>query len=371
MTPRSRLLRMLDANANRAREGARVLEDLARFVLDDAALGKRLRAVRHDLDAALASAAAPGLLLAARDSSADVGREDYRGAGATGARRDLRDLATANARRLEEALRVLEEGLRTLGAGPASARVQAARFSVYRLEQALTPRLPGTKALPDPCLYVILTQALAHAPLDRVCRQVLEGGATAIQLREKDATDRAVRALADKLRAITARAGALFFLNDRIDVARAVGADGVHLGPDDLPLAVARDILGPQAILGATCHGAADARAAFAAGADYVSAGPVFSAATKFRHLAANGRSAEPLAATGLRSVRAAARTGAPFVAIGGINPENIAAVAAAGARRVALCAAIISARNPRTAARRVHQALVAAYRTARVQGRK
>jgi len=355
-----RLLRVIDANANRAREGARVLEDLARFVLDDGALARRLRTLRHAVDGALRRLPFAGELVGARDSAGDVGREDYLGAGARGGRASLREVASANAKRLEEAARVLEESLRAAGAADACAIVQAARFEAYRLEQALVARLPAARVLPDPCLYVIVTEALARGPWERAARRALEGGATAVQLREKTLVDREYFRRAERLRALAHAHGALFFANDRIDVARAVGADGVHLGDDDLPIRAARAILGPDALIGSTCRTLAQAQAARAEGADYVSMGPVYSAASKFRWLEARGEKPPRLACAGVPAVRRIARRKIPFVAIGGITPANATAVVRAGARRIAVCAGVIGADDPRAAAQRIVRALKA-----------
>jgi thiamine-phosphate pyrophosphorylase len=331
-----------------------VLEDLARFVLRDAGLARRWRALRHGLDAALRAVPFAAELLPARDSARDVGREDYRGRGVAGPRRSLRDLATANARRLEEAARVLEEHLRCAGQPNAAAAARAARFSAYRLEQELVAGLPAPRLLPDPCLYVIVTEALARLPWERAARLALEGGAAALQLREKTLSDREYARRAERLRRLTRRHGALLFVNDRVDVARMVEADGVHLGADDLAPATARLLLGPAALIGSTSHTLAEAHAARAAGADYVSAGPVYSAASKFRHLEARGERVPVLRPTGLGAIQRVGRTGIPFVAIGGITPENAAAVIRAGARRIAVCAGVMAADDPRAAARRL-----------------
>ncbi len=353
------LTRLIDANANRAREGARVLEDVARFALNDAALAGRLRAIRHGLEAAVRALPGAATRLAARASDQDVGREDYGGRGARTARASLRDLVAANARRLQEATRVLEESARTLGADRPAAAIQKARFDAYTIEQRLSATLPPARALPDPCLYVLATRAVSRGPLERAVQRALDGGAAAIQLREKELPDREFLPLATRLRRLAERSGALFLVDDRVDVALAAGAHGVHLGPDDLPLATARALLGPEALLGATCHTLAQARRARAEGADYVSMGPVFSAATKFRHLEGGPIRPPVLRATGLESVRRIARSAdLPFVAIGGITPENVSRVARAGARRIAVCAGVIAAADPAAAARNLLRAL-------------
>jgi thiamine-phosphate pyrophosphorylase len=140
----------------------------------------------------------------------------------------------------------------------------------------------------------------------------------------------------------TRKAGVLFVVNDRPDIARLVEADGVHLGQDDLPVADARRVVGPDALIGVSTHSIAQVRQAVLDGADYIGIGPVFPSATKeFEHF------------PGLGFVRAAtAETTLPAFALGGIGPGNLGEVVAAGARRVAVGAAVARADDPQTAAR-------------------
>jgi thiamine-phosphate pyrophosphorylase len=140
------------------------------------------------------------------------------------------------------------------------------------------------------------------------------------------------------LRALTRAAGALFIVNDRPDVAAAVEADGVHLGQDDVPIAVARAVLGPERWIGVSTHDVAEARAALRAGADYLGVGPIYDTTSKAGALPARGLGL-------LRTVRDL--TDRPLVAIGGITPETAAAVRAAGADTVAMIGALARASDP------------------------
>jgi thiamine-phosphate pyrophosphorylase len=329
--------RILDACANRAREALRVLEDYCRFVLDDAFLTRTLKEARHELASAL-SELSPKLLLAARETQYDVGTElstpsELR-------RESPRDVAQTNAKRLQEALRSLEEygKIHSPLLGQALERL---RYRAYTLERALVAGLAARQRLHDTRLYVLLTGSQCAATLDWVIAEAAAGGASIMQLREKDKSDRELIERAREVRQWTRQAGVLFIVNDRADIARLVEADGVHLGQDDLPVKEARRILGPDALIGVSTHNLEQLHQAILDGADYVGVGPAFVSTTKsFADLA------------GLDFVRQAmAETTLPAFVIGGINPQTVDAAVAAGARRVAVSAAIAAADEPRLTA--------------------
>jgi thiamine-phosphate pyrophosphorylase len=203
------------------------------------------------------------------------------------------------------------------------------------------PRLPPLYAIVDPLDTgrdpVILAEAL------------LAGGARLLQLRLKDAPTRTILEVARELRRRTRRLAALFIVNDRPDIARAVEADGVHLGPDDVPPAAARALLPRPALVGLSTHDARELDEALAAGPDYVAVGPIFATQSK--------RAAPP--PRGLGALEAARRrTRLPLVAIGGITPDTAPAVRAAGADSVAIIAALVRAPDVAAATRRVLAAL-------------
>jgi thiamine-phosphate pyrophosphorylase len=198
-------------------------------------------------------------------------------------------------------------------------------------------------------LYVATDRALA-GPRD-LCGLVaaaLRGGATAVQLRDKDVTARQTLALGEQLRTLTRAEGALFIVNDRPDLALALEADGVHLGQGDLPVKIARRILGPRAVIGVSTNLPEEARRAEGEGADYVAVGPAFPTATKPDHRAVLGPERIAL-------VRAA--TSLPLVAIGGITVERVPALRQAGVDGVCVIGAVLGAANPEVAARRVRTA--------------
>lgn len=179
----------------------------------------------------------------------------------------------------------------------------------------------------------------------------IEGGVDVVQLREKHATAREQHALAREIRERTWEADVTFIVNDRVDTAVAVGADGVHLGSDDLPVGVARDILGPDAIVGRSVSTVESARAAADAGADYLGVGAVFETTSK--------DVADDEAEVGLETVEAvASAVDVPVVAIGGITPGNAEDVVAAGADGVAVVSAITAADDPVDATRELAAAV-------------
>jgi thiamine-phosphate pyrophosphorylase len=192
------------------------------------------------------------------------------------------------------------------------------------------PGLPPLYAIVDPL-------DTGHAPLD-LARAYLAGGAPLLQLRLKGVTAHALWETARTVRALTRAAGALFIVNDRPDVAAAVEADGVHLGQDDVPVAAARAVLGPERWIGVSTHDVAEARAALRAGADYLGVGPIYDTTSKAGALPARGLGL-------LRTVRAL--TDRPLVAIGGITTETAPTVRAAGADAVAMIGALARASDP------------------------
>ncbi len=192
-------------------------------------------------------------------------------------------------------------------------------------------------------LYVITDRAaLAGGSLEHAVKQAIRGGADAIQLRDKSASDRQLVRQAKRLLRITRPLGIPLLVNDRPAVAKTAGADGVHLGQSDGPLHRARAILGDNAIIGRSTHTHRQARLAEKEGFDYIAVGPVFSTPTK------------PTArATGLRFVRFAAKNiRTPFVVIGGIDASNVQKVRKAGAKIVAAVRAVMGAQDPEKAAR-------------------
>jgi len=340
--------RILDASANRAREGLRVVEDYARFVLDDPGLTRRLKEVRHRLAEAL-QGFDPELLVGSRDTRGDVGTHIM--TASERARENTTAVLSANFKRTAEALRSLEEYAKLFDVWVAG-RFEVLRYDVYTLEKLTLTAASAGRVIGDARLMVLVGGLPTMGDLTWVVGEALAGGADVIQLREKGLTDREWLRRAREVRILTAQAKARFIVNDRPDLARLAGADGVHLGQDDVSVRDARRVVGPAALVGVSTHDRAQLDQAVLAGAGYLGVGPVFESGTKdFSDFA------------GLSFVRhAAGATGLPWFAIGGIAEENIDEVIEAGARRVAVSGAVVRAEFPRKAAAALRSALDEAW---------
>lgn len=339
--------RIVDVNLNRGREALRVLDDYCRFVLDDRGLTERVKQLRHQLAEASARLS-QSLLLAARDTPNDVGTAI--GTDREYSRTTPGEVAVVNVKRLQEALRSLEEYGKVLDAGFAKL-VEAIRYETYTVERNLVGRGDTKSRLADARLYVLLTGSQCTRAMDWVIEQAAEGGADVFQLREKTLTDRELIARARQVREWTRKAGVMFVVNDRPDIARLVDADGVHLGQDDLPVSAARRVVGPDMLIGVSTHAIEQVRRAVADGADYIGVGPTFPSKTK-----------QFDAFAGLEFVRQVSEeTTLPAFALGGINVGNVAAVVSAGATRIAVSGAIATADEPRAIATALKNALLAA----------
>ena len=205
----------------------------------------------------------------------------------------------------------------------------------------------------DYSLYLVTDRALARGrPTAEIVHEAVAGGVTCVQLREKDCGMREFLAEARKLLAILRPLGVPLIINDRVDVALAAGADGVHVGQQDMPLADVRR-LGPAGwIIGVSAESLDDAVRAEQGGADYIGVSPVFATPTKADH-------ASPLGLDGLRRIRAAVRI--PLVAIGGLHAGNAREVIRAGAAGLAVVSAIVAADWPRAAAAELRREIEAA----------
>jgi len=199
-------------------------------------------------------------------------------------------------------------------------------------------------------LYVILDRAAAgRADLVALAEAAIRGGADVIQLRDKHAATRPLITEAQRLLRVTQAAGIPLLINDRADIARHVAAAGVHLGQDDLPIAEARAILGPQAIIGKSTHTLAQALAAEQEGADYIGVGPIFATPTKPAY-----------AHVGTALIRQVAQqVRLPMVCIGGIDQRTLPEVVQAGARCIAIVRAVCNASDPEAAAKKLRTLLL------------
>jgi thiamine-phosphate pyrophosphorylase len=328
--------RAIDANLDRAAEGLRVLEDVARFFLNDTHLTEKLRSLRHRLRETGHSLETE--LLSARDAGGDVG------AGApAGGRAGPADVVSANAKRVQESLRVLEELAQLPGSAWSSHTFQEARFSLYSLEKELLSRLLRQEARRKISgLYVIVDADFLRGREEaQICRKALSGGARVVQLRDKARDKGVLLPICQEMTAQCDAAGGLFLVNDHLDLALASGAHGLHMGQTDLPLPVARHLLPVDRLIGVSAKTREQGLAAQEGGADYVAVGAMFPTTSKA------GAVLKGIEA--LREVKQAVSL--PVVAIGGINPDNVGQVVHAGADAIAVINAVLGAPDVEEAA--------------------
>lgn len=337
--------RILDASANRCREGLRVVEDYARMILNDAHLSRQIKETRHAL-VPLLSRLHLDAAVRARDTEHDVGTSIH--TAFEMARPSVWSVALANIKRVQEALRTLEEYGKTIDA-TAAAGIGGLRYRFYTIEKGLSATQGAIERLRDCRLYLLVTDSLCPQGAGPVVKAALRGGVDVVQLREKGMPDRRFLELAKWIREWTAEAGALFIVNDRPDLACLADADGVHVGQGDLTVHEARKIIGGNKLVGVSTHAMPQAEQAVLDGADYLGVGPVFSSRTK---------SFEEFA--GLEYVRSVAReVSLPAFTIGGIGIGNVEQVLAAGARRIAVSSEICGAEEPDRVAARLKESLL------------
>ena len=340
--------RIIDANFNRAREAIRVIEEFCRFALNSVQLTERAKQIRHELSTAIGKLDA-GRLISSRDTLGDVGigrtveKQLVRG--------ELKDCFTAGCKRLTEALRVLAETTQTLDRSVAET-LEKLRYTAYTLEKDIVINSDTVERFKQVNLYIIITSNLPTEVISLTYKCV-DGGADCIQLRAKAVEDDILFALSVEFVRICKDTGVLSIINDRIDVAAASGADGVHLGQNDLPVEQARKLQLASLITGKSTHSPKQLRAACQERPTYAALGPVFATATK------------PTApAVGLDYVRQAkeilAGTGIGNVAIGGITMDNVEEVLEAGADAIAVCAAVTKAADPAKACRALKEKISA-----------
>ena len=319
------IARILDANLDRSREGLRIIEEWCRFGLNHSQLAQSCKEMRQEL----AQWHTADLRLA-RDTPADVGTSLSHPQEET--RSSLENLLQANLCRVQEALRVLEEYGKLYNPLMGESFKQL-RYQVYAIESQLlaAQRLQQLKAAR---LYLVTSPS---ENLFAIVEASLKGGLTLVQYRDKNTDDFIRFQNAQKLCQLCHDYGALFLINDRVDLALAVNADGIHLGQQDLPIAIARQILGPNRIIGRSTTNPQEMAKAIAEGADYIGVGPVYETPTKV------GK-----AAAGLDYVSYAAQNSpVPWFAIGGIDQTNLGDVLKAGAKQVAVVREIMQSPNP------------------------
>lgn len=341
------IYRILDANANRAREAMRVMEEAARFLLNDAGLSQQLKQLRHDLTQALS--AVPQLTYH-RDTPGDVGTAITTEDETT--RQSTAEVVIAAGKRLSEALRAMEEYGKTLPehAATLAATLEQLRYRAYTLEQTLIRRM-GSGRRQQWKLCLLLSESLCRHDWRHTLTEAIKGGVDCVQLREKQMPDDALLDRAMQVVAMCHERQVSVVVNDRPDMAMLSEADGVHLGQNDLPYAAVRRMVGRQLLIGVSTSQLEQARVAYEQGADYVGLGPMFPTTTKHK---------PTLAGPAYLRQYLAADIALPHLAIGGINADNMAQLIEAGVKGIAVSAAICNAEDPAALAQRLCEAMQA-----------
>lgn len=335
--------RIIDANANRAGEGLRTLEDIARFALDHAELCERTKRARHGLTALISSLPLPaGYRVSVRDTPGDIGTGIS--TPGEGERVGLAAVAAAAAARTAQAVRAIEETAKSMGV--LGSEFESLRYEIYEIDRLV--RIALVPASPQWALCVLITGSLCKdGDWEGVASAAIAGGTDCIQLREKSLPDRELLVRARRLCSMTRDAGhpVSLVINDRPDIALLAGADAVHVGQGDLSPADVRAIAGAGMPVGVSTSTIAEAHAAVLAGASSVGLGPMFESGTKHKDIiAGEAYLGEFLADASVSRL--------PHLCIGGITPRNAGGLVDRGARGLAVSAAVCKADRPEAEAR-------------------
>ncbi len=325
----NRIAQLIDANLDRAREGLRVMEDWCRFGLKRNDFSIQIKDWRQQL-----GAHHHNIYRKARLTSEDP---------AMGVTHPLQkerltpeDIFIANSSRVQEALRVLEEFTRITDP-KLSETATRIRYETYEIEIKVLKTKEGIdkrQILKDCSLYLITSN---RKNLKEIVRKALEAGTEMVQYREKNLDDNQRVKQAQELSSLCKEFNSLFIVNDRIDIALAVDADGIHLGQKDISTNIARKLLGPEKIIGRSTHCLEDLEDAEVKGCDYIGIGPIFPSKTKKR--------LNPIGIDYLK--KGYNKFQLPAFAIGGINSSNINELNQLNNLRIAVSDAIINSSDP------------------------
>jgi len=323
------MYRMIDANFNRCREGLRVIEDIVRFCLK-LDFFEELKEVRHAVSKIEIKYEAKGIL--SRDSVNDPGNKPFE---SEKRKKEIKNLLSANFKRIEESLRVLEDTLMMIDPQDSEA-VKEIRFKVYTLEKKVFN--PFYKPF-DLTLYLVTDSRHSAFPLEKTVEEALKGGVSIVQLREKHLFDKEIYESGRKVLEVCRKYKAPLLIDDRADIALALDADGVHIGQNDLPVSKVRKILGDGKIIGKSTHSLAQAQEAIQEEIDYFAFGPLFKTPTK------------DYAPVGLKEIEKiktlSKESGKPVVFIGGLTLETLDEAIQNGVDAAAFVREIMGAKNP------------------------
>jgi thiamine-phosphate pyrophosphorylase len=323
--------RIIDANINRMAEGIRVLEDHSRFITENKEINTQLRDIRHKARKILKEFDSD--LISARESLSDNGLE-ISGKSKLDNKATDKELILSNFKRIQEAVRSIEENLKVIGEYDKGKQFEQIRFEVYDIEKQYMSDLKFS--LPEG-LYGLTAEKYSNGRSNiEVVNEMIKAGIKIIQYREKEEDKSKKEMLKEclEIRKLTRDKNVTFIVNDHLDIAILSKADGIHLGQDDLPVQDIKKING-NLVIGVSTHSPKQAKKAISDGADYIGVGPIFTTSTK----------KNVCDAVGLEYLEYIVKnTDIPFVAIGGIKEENIDQVIEKGAKCIALVTEIVGA---------------------------
>lgn len=349
--------RIIDANLNRASEATRVLEEIARFLIEDEELSTQLKNIRHELNFQQELDYTNYLL--SRDTINDVGVniENPSKNAQTHPNQQhlpLQKIFKSNIKRLQQALRTLAEYSVN---NDETEIYEKLRYNSYTLEKIMWDKLKekyNQIKLAEKKLYLVTNSDKFESEDDflNAVASALKGGVDILQLREKNKSAKEIISLGKKIKELCSLYDATFIVNDRVDIALSIGADGVHLGQDDMDINSARELIkntrGSDFIIGISTHAPEQALKASEQGADYIGVGPLYETPTKA------GREA-----VGLEyATWAAENISIPAFGIGGVDLENLDEVLNTGIQRIAVVRAIINSTSPENSAKEFNKKL-------------
>ena len=322
--------RMLDANVNRVSEGIRVLEDTIRFVYDNEKYSEILREKRHFLRKLFIKF--DEVFLETRDVSGDVGITITQNS-ILDKKSSTKNLILGNFKRIQEGLRSIEESLKIINEYLLSKEIENFRYSFYSLEKEILAIIKNP--IPEG-IYGITAENFSNGKSNyEIVEEMIKSGIKIIQYREKFKSHREKLTEAKELCNLCKKNGVIFIVNDHVDIALMVDADGVHVGQEDMPVDDIRRLLGPNKIIGLSTHSIEDAENATKLDIDYIGVGPIFPTTTKDRE------------AVGLEYLEFVEKNiNLPYIAIGGIKIENLHEISSRGSKRVSLVSEIVGAED-------------------------
>lgn len=327
------MLRILDVNFNRCREGLRVVEELLRFYFESP-LFEKVKNIRHQLKDVEKNFAKSIIL--ARDSQSDLGRKSF---SVENERENYKSVLSANFKRVQESLRALEEYLK-LDNLNYSVLCKELRYQVYDLEKEVEVFLCKNFAL---TLYLVTDSRQNSLSLAKVVEEAILGGVTIVQLREKHLSDKEIVEKGKKVKEVCKKHSIPFIIDDRADICKILDADGVHIGQNDISVQDLRELLGVEKIIGKSTHSIKQVKEALKEDVDYIAFGPLYKTPTK-DYMPVGLHLIDEVSALAKKALK-------PVVFIGGIGKDTILEVVENKATAVALVRDIMASKEPRLAA--------------------